>query len=65
MDAGKGGELPRWAASARIRVRAPSAGSIDLPRWLYYAAIYGTALVLFVGLRYPVRSWGLSWPSLA
>jgi membrane protease YdiL (CAAX protease family) len=39
------------------------AGWIPLPRWLYYVAIYGTALILFMGLRYPTRSLGLAWPS--
>jgi membrane protease YdiL (CAAX protease family) len=39
------------------------AGWVSLPRWLYYVAIYGTALILFIGLRYPTQSIGLVWPS--
>ncbi|MEW6403912.1 MAG: CPBP family intramembrane glutamic endopeptidase [Chloroflexota bacterium] len=38
------------------------AGWMPLPRWLYYVAIYGATLILFVGLRYPTRSLGLAWP---
>jgi len=37
-------------------------GWLPLPRWLYYLATYGTVLILFVGLRYPMRSLGLMWP---
>lgn len=39
------------------------AGWISLPRWLYHVAIYGAALILFIGLRYPTRSLGLAWLS--
>lgn len=39
------------------------AGWLPLPRWLYPFTIYGTVLILFLGLRYRLPSLGLAWPS--
>ena len=39
------------------------AGWLPLPRWLYYLAIYGTGIILFLTQRYSPRSLGLTWPS--
>ena len=39
------------------------AGWLPLPRWLYYLAIYGTGIILFLTQRYSPRLLGLTWPS--
>lgn len=51
-----------FIASAGLVANA-YAGWLPLPRWVYYAVIYGTTLTLFIGLHYQARTLGLTWPS--
>lgn len=36
---------------------------VDLPSWALQTVTYGAVLLLLVGLRYPIRAWGIAWPS--
>jgi membrane protease YdiL (CAAX protease family) len=56
-----------WALGGLIIVVSLAAnkfaGWISLPSWISYVVIYGTVLVLFIGLRYPFKDLGIAWPS--
>jgi len=39
------------------------AGWASVPSWVYYVVLYGAVLILFIGLRYPIKDLGFAWPS--